>query len=98
MHAALSSVSPGSVVFTARALPAIRPVNHLIDGDNVIIRTDSSSPITSELRSGPGSVVAYEAYVIDPEEHRGWRVIVVGVTPPDDRPEEAAPYRRALRP
>jgi hypothetical protein len=75
----LGSVSLGRIVFTARALPAIRPVNHLVDGDYIIIRTDGNSPIISELKSEPGSVVAYEADTIDPAEHLGWSVVVVGL-------------------
>src|SRR5690242_16473118 len=35
----LASVPFGRVVFTARALPAVRPVNHMIDGGRIIIRT-----------------------------------------------------------
>src|SRR5437667_22837 len=35
----LGSVPFGRVVFTARALPAVRPVNHLVDGNRIIIRT-----------------------------------------------------------
>jgi uncharacterized caspase-like protein len=94
----LGSVSLGRIVFTARALPAIRPVNHLVDGDYVIIRTDLSASITSELRSEPGSVVAYEADAIDPAERLGWSVIVVGVARRVIDVDEAAVYRRALRP
>src|SRR5258708_32786175 len=45
------SVTVGRIVFTAAALPAIRAVCHLVDGDYVIIRTDSSAAITSELRA-----------------------------------------------
>jgi hypothetical protein len=30
----LASVPLGRIVFTARALPAIRPVSHLVDGDH----------------------------------------------------------------
>ena len=45
----LATVSLGRVAFTARALPAIRPVNHLIDGDYVIVRTDGQASITSAL-------------------------------------------------
>jgi hypothetical protein len=93
----LSSVSLGRIVFTARALPAIRPVNHLVDGDYIIIRTDGNSPIITELRSEPGSVVAYEADTIDPAEHLGWSVVVVGVAHRVIDPDEAARYRRALR-
>ncbi|HUZ22639.1 MAG TPA: pyridoxamine 5'-phosphate oxidase family protein [Streptosporangiaceae bacterium] len=92
----LASVSLGRVVFTSRALPAIRPVNHLVDGDYIIIRTDSGTPITSEVRAG--TVVAYEADVIDPAEHTGWSVIIVGSAHRVTNPDKAASYRRALRP
>jgi hypothetical protein len=94
----LGSVSVGRIVFTARALPAVRPVNHLVDGDYVIIRTDIAAPITSQLRAGGATIVAYEADAIDPAEHLGWTVIVVGVAHRVIDPKEAAPYRRALRP
>jgi Pyridoxamine 5'-phosphate oxidase len=94
----LGSVSLGRIVFTARALPAIRPVTHLVDGDHVIIRTDRSAAITSELRAQAGTVVAYEADAIDTSDHLGWSVIVVGVAHRVIDPDEAAVYRRALRP
>jgi hypothetical protein len=92
----LGSVPLGRIVFTARALPAIRPVCHLVDGDYVIIRTDRSAAITSELRTDAGTVVAYEADSIDMAEHLGWSVIVVGVAHRVIDPDEAAMYRRAL--
>ncbi len=94
----LGSVSLGRIVFTARVLPAIRPVTHLVDGDYVIIRTDSGAAITSELRAEAGTVVAYEADAIDLAEHLGWSVIVVGVAHRVIDMDEAAFYRRALRP
>jgi Pyridoxamine 5'-phosphate oxidase len=93
----LGSVSLGRIVFTARALPAIRPVCHLVDGDNVIIRTDRNAAITSELKADASAVVAYEADVIDMAEHLGWSVIVVGVARRVIDPDEAAIYRRGLR-
>ncbi len=93
----LGSVSLGRVVFTARALPAIRPVCHLVDGDYVIIRTDTEAAITSELRAEAGTIVAYEADAIDLAEHLGWSVIVVGVAHRVIDPDDAAVYRRALR-
>ena len=92
----LASVSLGRVAFTVRALPAIRPVNHLVDGDYIIIRTGSGTPITSEVRAG--TIVAYEADVIDPVEHVGWSVIVVGAAHQVTDPDKAAFYRQALRP
>ncbi|HEU5419473.1 MAG TPA: pyridoxamine 5'-phosphate oxidase family protein [Streptosporangiaceae bacterium] len=93
----LSSVSLGRVVFSARALPAIRPVNHLVDGDYVIIRTDTRASITSELKAGGETVVAYEADAIDQARHLGWSVVVVGVAHRVIDPDESAAYRRALR-
>jgi Pyridoxamine 5'-phosphate oxidase len=94
----LGSISLGRIVFTARALPAVRPVTHLVDGDHVIIRTDHSAAITPELRNHVGTVVAYEADAIEMTEHLGWSVIVVGVARRVIDPDEAAVYRRALRP
>ena len=35
----LGSVSLGRVVFTMKAMPAIRPVNHLIDDEAIIVRS-----------------------------------------------------------
>jgi hypothetical protein len=94
----LASVRMGRVVFTARAMPAIRPVSHLVDGEHVIIRSDGAAPIISELRAGPGSVVAYQADDIDPALRLGWSVVVVGVAQRVTDPGEAAAYRRVLRP
>ena len=92
----LSSVSLGRIVFTARALPAISPVNHLVDGDYIVIRADGGASIVSSLRSGLGSVVAYEADVIDPAERPGWSVVLVGVAHRVTDPDEAARYRDSL--
>lgn len=94
----LGTVSLGRVAFTARALPAIRPVNHVIDGDFIIIRTDGGASITSELTAQPGAVVAYQADMIDYAEHLGWSVTVVGVARQLTDLGEAIPYRQALRP
>jgi len=94
----LGSVSLGRIVFTARALPAIRPVTHLVDGDRVIIRTDRDAAIISELRARAGAVVAYEADAIDTAEHLGWSVIVVGLAHRVIDPDQAAFYRGVLRP
>ncbi len=93
----LGSIPLGRIVFTARALPAIRPVTHLVDGDRIIIRTDSGAAIVSELRAEAGTVVAYEADAFDLAEHFGWSVIVVGVARRVTDRDEAAFYRRALR-
>ena len=93
----LGSVPLGRIVFTARALPAVRPVSHLVDDDHVIVRADSGVAITSALRAEPGTVVAYEADAIDPVDHLGWSVTVVGVAHQVTDPVAADAFRRALR-
>jgi hypothetical protein len=93
----LGSVPLGRIVFTARALPDVRPVSHLVDDDHVIVRADSGVAITSALRAEPGTVVAYEADAIDPVDHLGWSVTVVGVAHQVTDPVAADAFRRALR-
>jgi hypothetical protein len=63
----LASVPVGRLVFTHQALPAIRPVNHLVEGDKVVIGLTAGSAIAAS--SGPGAtVVAYEA---EPDHYHG---------------------------
>jgi pyridoxamine 5'-phosphate oxidase-like protein len=92
----LDSVQLGRIVFTARALPAVRPVSHLVLEGRVIVRADSGVAITSALRAEPGTVVAYEADAIDPVDHLGWSVTVVGVAHRVTDPVTADAFRRAL--
>ncbi len=69
----LASVEYGRVVFTADALPAIRPVNHLVDDGRVIIRTRLNRKLSVSVRSSTDSrvVVAYEADDLDPQRRAG---------------------------
>lgn len=75
----LGTVPVGRVVFTHHALPAIRPVNHLVDlgAQLVIIRATIGAAITAAA-SPRGIVVAYEADALDPARQLGWSVIVTG--------------------
>ena len=93
----LSSVPLGRIVFTARALPAIRPASHLVDGDHVIVRADGGVAITSAPRAETGTVVAYQADTINPGGVVGWSVTVVGVAHQVTDPAAADVFRRALR-
>ncbi|GAA2344181.1 pyridoxamine 5'-phosphate oxidase family protein [Dactylosporangium salmoneum] len=74
----LASVPVGRVVFTMRALPAIRPVNHLVDGDTIVIRSNLGTGLASSATADGAVVVAYEADVIDLERRTGWTVVVTG--------------------
>jgi len=75
----LGSVPLGRIVFTARALPAVRPVRHLVAGAHVIVATDRGVAIAPAPRAETGTVVAYQADAIDPACNLGWSVTVVGV-------------------
>lgn len=90
----LSSVSHGRVVFTQRALPAIRPVNHILDGDRVIICSHGSTALAEAARGG--AVLAFQADEIDPVLRAAWSVVLTGLGWLVGDPEEAARYRSAL--
>lgn len=94
----LSEVSLGRVVFTYQALPAIRPVNHLMEGDQIILRTQQGSALARAVDTSGRSVVAYEADSIHPVDHLGWSVVVVGRASHLIDEEAAERYRKALRP
>ncbi|GAA5614759.1 uncharacterized protein Rv0080 [Streptomyces platensis] len=96
----LGSVSLGRIVFTQDALPAIRPVNHLLDRGEIIIRTQEGASIATATRQAgmEGVVVAYEADTIDPVTHVGWCVVVTGYCRPVTDPRDLAYYRELLHP
>jgi nitroimidazol reductase NimA-like FMN-containing flavoprotein (pyridoxamine 5'-phosphate oxidase superfamily) len=75
----LQSVSLGRIVFTRHAMPAIRPVNHLVDDKMIVIRSHLGSAIVTRASADDGTVVAYEADEIDPVRHTGWSVIATGI-------------------
>ena len=93
----LATVAMGRVAFTARALPAILAVSHLVDGADVIIRADGRATITPASVSEPQSIVAYQADLINPDSRSGWSVTVVGPARQVVSPREAARYREILR-
>lgn len=90
----LGTVGLGRVVFTEHALPAIRPVNHIVDGGDIIIRSHRGAALTSSVNT----VVAYEADEIDADEHTGWSVIVTGIARKVTDPATVARYEALLRP
>lgn len=102
----LASASIGRVVFTHHAMPAIRPVNHFIDGRKIIIRTHLGAAIaaraTEQSSDGQGkpcgSVVCYEADELDPVGHTGWSVIATGLARLIADPVDIARYATAVDP
>jgi len=94
----LRSVSVGRLVFSHLALPAIRPVNHVVEGNQVVIRAFVGTAIHTAVGDNAGMVVAYEADLIDPGTHLGWSVIIVGRASRLVDGLEADRYRRLLQP
>jgi nitroimidazol reductase NimA-like FMN-containing flavoprotein (pyridoxamine 5'-phosphate oxidase superfamily) len=58
--------------------PVIVPVNYVMDGDCVIVRTSSYSHVAAHARD----LAAFEVDEIDPDMERGWSVVVVGQAEP----------------
>ncbi|MCP9972896.1 pyridoxamine 5'-phosphate oxidase family protein [Streptomyces somaliensis] len=96
----LGTVSLGRIVFTQRALPAVRSVNHLMDGEDVIVRLHDGATLASLVAPADtaGVVVAYEADAIDPETHIGWSVVVTGYAHRVTDEGELARFTARLRP
>ena len=83
----LEQTPTGRIVYTVRALPAIVPVNHLVDNGMVVVRTHVGAECA-------GSVVAYQADRLDAAD--GWTVTVTGVARRVLDPEEIATYEKRL--
>ncbi|WP_156724902.1 pyridoxamine 5'-phosphate oxidase family protein [Streptomyces apocyni] len=96
----LGTVSLGRIVFTHQALPAVRPVNHLMDGENIIVQLHDGATLASLVAPTDtvGVVVAYEADAIDPVTHLGWSVVVTGYARRVTDKRDLARYAAALRP
>ncbi|MFE0703837.1 pyridoxamine 5'-phosphate oxidase family protein [Streptomyces sp. NPDC058872] len=96
----LSRTPLGRIVFTRHALPAIRPVHHLVDAGEIIVRTHEEAALTTRTREAGacGVVVAYEADEIDLVTRLGWSVVVTGYCTVVTDPQEAARYQAMLHP
>lgn len=75
-------------------MPAIRPINHIVDDGAVTVRTH----LGAGMRNGKSVVVADEADDIDPTERLGWSVIVTGLATTIRGRDQVTRYERLLRP
>jgi nitroimidazol reductase NimA-like FMN-containing flavoprotein (pyridoxamine 5'-phosphate oxidase superfamily) len=100
----LRAATFGRVVFTRDALPAIRPVNHVLDDGDIVFCTPEAAMLSlTASRTGAesmraGVVVAFEADDIDGESHLGWSVVVTGYARLITAPDLVERYRGLLRP
>jgi nitroimidazol reductase NimA-like FMN-containing flavoprotein (pyridoxamine 5'-phosphate oxidase superfamily) len=72
----LAASALGRIAVSSQALPVILPVNFLLDGDRILIRTSPGSKLQAATTN---AVVAFEVDQIDPFTHAGWSVSVTGV-------------------
>jgi hypothetical protein len=71
----LGSVPVGRIGFFADGEIVILPVNHLVDGQDVIFRTGAGSKLSSV---GGKNLVGFEADAYDARTRSGWSVVVSG--------------------
>jgi nitroimidazol reductase NimA-like FMN-containing flavoprotein (pyridoxamine 5'-phosphate oxidase superfamily) len=74
----------GRVAVTHRALPAIVPVNYVVD-HGILFRTSSGGMLDRACR---GQVVAFEVDALADDGRSGWSVLVVGVADGVDGSDE----------
>lgn len=71
----LGGARVGRIVYTERALPAIRPVYFALHDNHVVIRTSGIGALTS---SAHGAVVAFEADQFSEVPRGAWSVTIIG--------------------
>jgi nitroimidazol reductase NimA-like FMN-containing flavoprotein (pyridoxamine 5'-phosphate oxidase superfamily) len=73
----LASVPVGRVGFVADGEVVVLPVNHVVDGQDVIFRTAHGSKLSAAEGQ---NVAAFEADYYNEQTHSGWSVLVNGRT------------------
>lgn len=71
----LASVPVGRVGFVADGEVQVLPVNHLVDGQDVIFRTARGSKLSATEGRNP---ITFEVDDYDERTHSGWSVVVNG--------------------
>lgn len=85
----------GRVAFNTPAGPHIVPVNYVVDGPSVLVRTAAYSLFGTH---GRDSMVCFEVDHFDYENHRGWSVVVRGRATFVDDDSELEELNRSWRP
>ncbi|RKS78923.1 nitroimidazol reductase NimA-like FMN-containing flavoprotein (pyridoxamine 5'-phosphate oxidase superfamily) [Actinomadura pelletieri DSM 43383] len=74
-RALLGRATIGRIVFTHQALPAVQPVNYLLNRGDLVVRTSRTSRLAT---AAADTVVAFEIDEFDTADRTGWSVVVVG--------------------
>jgi len=71
----LCTQAVGRVGLSVGALPVVLPVNFVVDGEHIILRTGFGTKLSAALRN---AVVCFEVDDIDQRDQTGWSVLVTG--------------------
>lgn len=89
--ALLARDTVGRIAYTNGDRTFVLPVNYVVSGSDVLVRTDPESALG---RAVAGRVVAFEVDKIDRATHTGWSVLVQGLASATDL--SAEPPRPSL--
>jgi uncharacterized protein len=81
----LATAVLGRIGVTTGALPTILPVNFVVDGEQILVRTSVGTKLHA---AAVGAVVAFEVDDFDPLDHTGWSVAVTGPAREISEPKE----------
>ena len=70
----LATDTVGRLAVIVGGSPAIFPVNYLLDGESVVVRTDAGT----KLEHGPRAPASFEIDDLDRRAKTGWSVVVTG--------------------
>lgn len=91
--ALLRSRPLGRLAYLDRGGPTVVPVNHVVDGPSVVLRSLGGGKTDAALH---GQSVAFQLDEHDPARGTGWSVLVRGRAVPVDDPEEIARFEAEL--
>jgi nitroimidazol reductase NimA-like FMN-containing flavoprotein (pyridoxamine 5'-phosphate oxidase superfamily) len=81
----LSLSAVGRLGVLADSAPEIYPVNHVVDGETIVFRTDPGSKVDA-LEKSPA--VCFQCDGVNLDDHTGWSVLVKGRAERLHGPEE----------
>jgi nitroimidazol reductase NimA-like FMN-containing flavoprotein (pyridoxamine 5'-phosphate oxidase superfamily) len=70
----LAGDTVGRLAVTDGRTPGIFPVNYLLDGDDIVFRTDAGTKVDV----GPRARACFEIDAFDRRTHSGWSVVATG--------------------
>jgi uncharacterized protein len=72
----MATARVGRISYTRHAMPAVEPVNFVLDEHCIVIRADPGGALAAATRQ---AVVAFQTDDLSPDALPGWSVTVVGM-------------------